>query len=195
MCSERAASSSGPLPTSSTDYLFRRGPESTECQTLAPEKQQFSLDFFQPHNNSSYSSLTFMLKLHLRTESLVYKQFNQLEVLWAWIKIQMKIWTKLIVGCPTKLRHFQKILTKLLLVPLVSLSTWIERIAEAVITLSAKEWLFYFSIIVNYALLSATSRIQNCKPSFSNKNVLLLGVEDYFAFLIRLHYLRQSLII
>lgn len=77
----------------------------------------------------------------------------------------------------------------------ISLSTWIERIAEAVITLSAKEWLFYFSIIVNYALLSATSRIQNCKPSFSYKNVLLLGVEDYFAFLIGLHYLRQSLII
>lgn len=58
MYSERVVSSSGALPTASLGYyLFNRDPEFAECQPLAPEEQQFSLDFFQSHHKPSYSSL------------------------------------------------------------------------------------------------------------------------------------------
>jgi len=67
---------------------------------------------------------------------------------------------------------------------------------DTVITPLAKEWLFYFSIIVNGALLSTTSQIQGCKPSFSEQDRIAdWGGGAYFLFLIEFSYSRQSLTI
>lgn len=51
--------------------------------------------------NPAILHLQCMLRLQIRAGSLVYRQFYQLEVLWAWIKIQMDVWRKLIVKSPT----------------------------------------------------------------------------------------------
>lgn len=160
MYSERVFSSSGALSTTLLGYLFNRGPECAECQPPAPKEQQFSLDFFQSYNKPSYSSLT----LHAEIAA------------WGWIiSVQAILSTLSFVSLDKgpdeyldkvngrisyKICAFsKKILKRLLFVPLVSLSTWWERMAEAaIITPVAKDWLFYFSVTANNALLSATSR-------------------------------------
>lgn len=52
--------------------------------------------------NPAILHLHYVLRLQLRAESLVLKQFYQPEVLWAWIKIQMNAWIKLMAASPTQ---------------------------------------------------------------------------------------------